>query len=76
MTPEKAIEIVARQALAEAVEDLAWEDYPEIGEHDWERVLDAAADLAQYPVGYLAAYELLEARAEHSEHEPSDAGES
>ncbi len=68
MSPEQAIEIIAKAALADAAEWMAgqWERYPEIGEHDWTRVVDALDRLAPYPAPeeFAEAYELLEARAE------------
>lgn len=63
MTPEQAIVIVAQHAIADAAEDISWEDYPEIGENDWARVVDEVRSLADYPALYAQAHELLESRA-------------
>lgn len=45
-----------------------WENYPDIGEHDWAKVLGSvnrlAATIAPGLRAYLAAYEALTARAE------------
>jgi len=75
VTPEQAIDIIARTALAadsSSVED-AWENYPEIGEEDWEWVIQRAEELRVYPSDdeYREAYALLSARAEH-EGKPND----
>jgi hypothetical protein len=64
MTPEEAIDIVARYALIEeGREEMQWDSYPEIGEHNWNRVLEAAHEFAQKmrPSEELfkAAYQLL-----------------
>ncbi len=73
MTPEQAIDIVARHAVAQWAdgfgEDDDWESlYPEIGELDFNDV--AAAVQAKHPFPSAAefdeAYALLAARAEHS----------
>lgn len=68
MRPRKAIRIVARHAIANAAAiDIDWEDYPELGERDWEAVeaeinrLTPTPDLDRFD----KAYELLAARAEH-----------
>ena len=67
---EAAIEIMARATLATIAEDAAgeWrERYPDIGEHDWQRVGEAMMRLAPRPPGdkCIAAYGLLEGRADH-----------
>ena len=72
----QATQIVARQALVNAAEDLQWEDYPDIGEGDWKQVQRQALLLAQgqmssSPIAqnkaeamYDEAITMLEARAE------------
>lgn len=59
----EAIEIVAQHAIAAAVSSgtVDWEDYPELGEHDWERVLTRMEMNADYPDPdeFDAAYKLL-----------------
>lgn len=67
---EQAIDTVARRYVARrlALADIGWEDFADIGEHDWDRVVDRATELikeldrGQGP--YEAAYELLKRRAE------------
>lgn len=69
----RAVQTVARsmvhvELLAAAQRTLDWGDYPEIGEHDWERVVDEVIKIAELmdpgKVEYQAAYELLTTRAE------------
>ncbi|GEA79956.1 hypothetical protein [Cellulomonas uda] len=66
----EAIDTIARHVVAThgpLETGSAWEDYPEIGEHDWSRVCAAAAavreDLWPEHDRYDAAYGLLAARA-------------
>ena len=71
-TPARAIKAVARELVALAVERYArdgWEDFPEIGENDWDRVVEKAQKLAPWPrpTDFIEAYGVLEARAEHTE---------
>lgn len=72
---QNAIETVARYIVGRAysnpaasVHDIDWEDYPDIGERDWQRVVDRAvaitADLRGNREAYQAAYDLLGHRAE------------
>ena len=66
-----AIGVIAQHALAnrsESVEDY-WENYPEIGEQDWEAIVQHADELRGSPddEDYREAYALLAARAEHTE---------
>ncbi len=60
----RAIEIVAQQAAASAVNRAEWKDYPEIGEGDWHIVLALLAQANPFPDRALfdAAYEYLAAR--------------
>jgi hypothetical protein len=47
-----AINVMALQVIAKAVEDhagLIWGDYPDIGEHDWQRIIARARELARPP---------------------------
>lgn len=67
---EAAVEIMARATLATIAEDAAgelWERYPDISERDSRRVGEAMMRLAPRPPGdkCLAAYVLLEGRADH-----------
>jgi hypothetical protein len=64
-----AIKIVARQVLADVAEYAAeqWEEYPEIGEHDWDAVVTEVVRLAPVDAtstDFVEAYSLLESRAE------------
>ena len=49
MTPDEAIELVATSFIESCLDAdfraIGWEDYPEIGEHDWDRVIDRVAAL-------------------------------
>ena len=38
MKVEQAILHVAQQIAANLVRDIQWENYPEIGEYDWDRI--------------------------------------
>lgn len=63
-----AVDVVARDLIAKVVREYGgdqWDSYPEIGEHDWERIDKRALELAAQVDGeqYLAAYEFLESRA-------------
>lgn len=66
MTPEEAVAVVARWALADAADELDWQNYAEVGLHDWERVLSAARELVSRPSPstYQDAYALLIERAD------------
>lgn len=65
-----AVRQIARWAIANVITVVPpeWEDYPEIGEHDWERV-EAEIDrvvtmLAGQEEKFKAAYEFLSGRAD------------
>lgn len=69
MTPFEAIEIVARDVIQDAVEfgsiDDKWEDYPDLGKWDWERVVHEARRMAKSSYSdsqFDEAYALLSAR--------------
>lgn len=70
MSVDEAIAIIAQHLLAEGAGDAVhdWENYPEIGEFDWDAVITKAADLAPFPDAgeYQDAYNLLTARAAHT----------
>ncbi len=64
-----ALDTMAREILARAVEDLDWEDYPDVGENDWDELKRRVASLAprQRAPQVRSAYALLEQRArEHA----------
>ncbi len=67
MTLEQAIDIVARQALRNAMEMTYWEDFPTIAESDWDRVQArgqaiASADQALHTGTFNEAITYLESR--------------
>lgn len=65
-----AIDVVARM-IAWRISDperADWEDYPDIGEHDWERVIARVHDLVGAPsdiTEFKDSLEYLRRRAEH-----------
>lgn len=62
---QRAIEVVAAFALANYATEIAdWEDFPEVGEHDWERVVEEMRRLAPFPErgSFERAYKILEER--------------
>ena len=62
--PLTAIEIVARQLVAEAAKQITWEDIPDIGEHDWLEVAGCIErEAAREPYGWEQAITLLTGRA-------------
>jgi hypothetical protein len=67
MTPDEAIEIVARQAFANHGGEPQWADYPGIGANDWRKIQVRVSQLAALntprSADYPAAYELLAERA-------------
>lgn len=67
---DKALTVIAQQVLAHLSEaaKYEWENYPEVGEFDWDAVLDKVADLASFPDAddYRTAYNLLATRAERT----------
>jgi len=38
VTVDEAYGVIVKHALYESVKRVGWEDYPEIGEYDWERI--------------------------------------
>lgn len=69
MTEDTALTVLARDLLAALLDDHGagkWEDYPDLGEHDWDRVLGRAYTLAARPErqDFTTAYQLLAAHAE------------
>lgn len=68
MRSKKAIRIIARHAISNAAGmDIDWEDYPELGERDWEAVKAEINRLTPIPDldRFDKAYEALSARAGH-----------
>jgi hypothetical protein len=67
MRLKKAIRIVARHAVSNAAAvDVDWQDYPELGERDWQAVAAEINRLTPTPDldRFGKAYELLSARAD------------
>ena len=62
-----AIDIIARAAIARVAESIEdeWENFPEIGEQDWEMVVQCAEEMLLGPTveEYEWAYALLSARS-------------
>lgn len=60
-----ALDTIAREAIARAVENISWEDWPDVGEHDWTAIVARAESLVprQRPAQVQAAEALLERRA-------------
>jgi hypothetical protein len=66
MNVDEAMSIVVQGVVASAVrEQLNWENYPEIGERDWEEIRRRALAVMVPPITFRAAYEIIAARAEH-----------
>jgi len=63
LTVNEAIDIFARRILADAAIIADWEDFPWIGENDWEAIAKRVIELAPWPERHREAYELLERRA-------------
>lgn len=73
MTSDQATKTVAAYAAAQVLRSNAdrelvlWEDYPEIGEYDWEeverQVIAVSYDLSPSRADYEAAYKFLADRA-------------
>lgn len=66
MRPDEALRVVARKVAADLAAEVAdaWCDYPEIGEHDWARVVELVHEFTPVPVDFPEAYAILTARAE------------
>ena len=57
------IDTVARQLLANAINDMEWEDMPDIGEYDWMQIVERCKVLAPEPDGFDDAITMIEDRA-------------
>lgn len=76
LTPEQAREIVSRHIVYAALADsldagiVGWENFPEIGEHDWAAVTERAKALVgefRATEGtFVSAYSVLAARADQT----------
>jgi hypothetical protein len=68
VTVDDAVDVIARHILARAAvaAECDWDEYPEVGETDWNAVLDRVVFLAPYPdeAELTEATAVLEARAE------------
>lgn len=69
---DMAIEVVAQHLLASFVDEAGekWENYPEVGEQDFERIVETVKEWAPSPGSdqYKWAYARLEERAEKVTH--------
>lgn len=68
MSLTEARVIVAKQMIARAVRkfmERGWEDFPELGEYDWDEVVLVSDHLSDFPSydDYTEAYRLLSERA-------------
>ena len=59
--------IVSRQLLRNAIEDMLWEDTPDIGEGDWLAVIDNMKVIVPEPHRFDEAITVLEKRAKEWE---------
>lgn len=59
LNTDAAIDVVARHAIAAIVLQISWEDYPEIGEHDWDRLIEHLDAIAPFPEEELFETALL-----------------
>lgn len=70
MKPEEAIEIIAHHVVVQGasrfVETHGWEAYPDIGEHDWNRVVEKVVELTP-DVDFDEAYRVLSKRANNEQ---------
>lgn len=64
MTPDEAVEVIARHILAQAAAEADWEDYPEIGQHDWDAIVRKVDQLAPIPARFGEALRILANRAD------------
>lgn len=68
---DRAIDTVARAIVARLPRGILWEDYPELGEHDWEalvkRVDELTDGMAPSPTILKAALDLLASRADNEQ---------
>ena len=62
MTPEQAILHVAQQIAANAVRQVEWEDYPDIGAYDWDRIVAELQRLVPESRHFNEAITILEQR--------------
>lgn len=63
MNPESATIHVAQQLLANAAQEMQWEDMPDIGEGDWLRIEEQLVRLAPNSPYFNEALLVLEQRA-------------
>lgn len=66
MDVNQARAAVARQIVHNALDSIEWENYPEIGEYDWNEVLRICRLQAPGDHAFAAAYAWLAERANHS----------
>jgi hypothetical protein len=72
---ETARRILAQRIIAQAAERAAedWEEWPELGEYDWDAVVCTIAEMAPWPdpKDVKVAYEMLAERAQNGSDRPS-----
>lgn len=72
---DQAIGVLVERIIADAAlraiegEHIGWEDFPDIGEHDWQRIASGALDECTDTInrgrgGYEAAYQYLASLAD------------
>lgn len=69
MKTSEAIDTLARLVLLHGICAVEWEDYPDIGEDDWERIMDRAGEMIKEPSAqeFTKAYAHLSTRAKDAE---------
>lgn len=72
---EQSIDLMARYLIWQQVdvEKIRWEDFPEIGEFDWERIADRFEELAPECPDMHERQDAYEYLTRLADHEPSEA---
>lgn len=63
MSPEQAIQIVARQLVSNAAREIQWEDIPDVGEQDFLWLMSVMLELTPEQPEFNGAITLLMERA-------------
>lgn len=68
LTYSQAVDIIARRMVVAAAISAEWEDYPDIGDADFDVIVYRAEMMVSDPTGeeYTAAYRYFAARAEQA----------
>lgn len=74
MDKDLAFKIIAQDVISSAMrrfEEDSWENYPDIGEEDWDAIIAMALNMTDPPTSgeYESAYDFLEARAQKFDEE-------